>query len=197
MNIHKRLFVPSIVVIMIFIGFLLYINVSVEERLEVDKFSGTELEDKSEVALAANDFEDNFSEVTLDRTLIVDLLTERVQADIGDSITQIIEQRGDPFETGYYGGGPYYHFDDVTFFTAPESDTIVAMAFSGAELTSDEDKALEGFNHDEAILKGENEIDNYWVEIYVVNDVEVMIEREEENAEPSFVWLTEKQLFSE
>lgn len=111
-------------------------------------------------------------------------------SNLGQTTAAIIDIHGEPDERGSYEGGDFLKYDKKTFFINPDTGKSVAIALDISEhrLTEQDLKiALGTPDHSEL-----NEMDNYWMYLYNLDDYELMFEAETQEAIIKFVWLREK-----
>ncbi|MBP3952202.1 DUF4309 domain-containing protein [Bacillus suaedae] len=109
---------------------------------------------------------------------------------LGQATASIIDIYGEPDERGSYEGGDFLTYGKKTFFINPDTGKSVAIALDISEhrLTEqDLKRALGTPDHSEL-----NEMDNFWMYLYNLDDFELMFEAETKEAIIKFVWLREK-----
>lgn len=114
-----------------------------------------------------------------------------IELKLRTSREDLLQQRGIPIETGYYEGGEYYQYEDVTFFVNPETNLVVAIAMNIADqqlMIKDIKRALGTPDVSE-----ENKMEDLWMLEYRLGKNILMFEAED--SEPTtiveFVWLRE------
>ncbi|PYZ97811.1 hypothetical protein CR205_04240 [Alteribacter lacisalsi] len=114
---------------------------------------------------------------------------------IGEDEEAVHSKREQPDEEGMYNGGSYYDFGTYTYFADPEQKRINAVAVRGETAAGIDQEPFFNELEGKMITSGYNEMDGTWMEIYRVNGGDLVIEREEEQSAPAFIWLTEPGLF--
>ncbi|MDQ0253895.1 hypothetical protein J2S74_001267 [Evansella vedderi] len=117
--------------------------------------------------------------------------------DIGSEKSDLIEAFGLPETEGMYEGGEFYDYGNRTYFVNPDTEKVNAIALPGDALNMDEWEKAEEALYSSIKLEGMNEMEGLWMEIYDWESYDIMIEREEEEAPPFYIWLTEDSLFTE
>ncbi|MCD8510325.1 MAG: hypothetical protein LRY73_11000 [Bacillus sp. (in: Bacteria)] len=116
---------------------------------------------------------------------------------IGDSKEELLEKHGTPQSEGMYEGGEFFDYGTLTYFVNPESNKINAIARVGDELDLDDWRLAEKELASSLKMEGMNEMEGLWMEIYDWGSYDIMIERENAEADPYYIWLMEDGLFTE
>ncbi|TMW73012.1 hypothetical protein [Alteribacter natronophilus] len=128
-------------------------------------------------------------------TLEYERLFHEASFRIGENEEAVHSTREEPMEEGMYNGGNYYDFGTFTYFADPEKERINAVAVRD-ETAADIDEELFFDQLDgKLVTSGWNEMDGTWMEIYSVKGGDLVVEREEKDLAPAFIWLTEPGLF--
>ncbi|PYZ93322.1 hypothetical protein CR194_09010 [Salipaludibacillus keqinensis] len=196
MMIHKNVLFSVVLVFLLLSSFMFSVDTITVLSHQSDKAQQAVLKENNREELTHITESDSFHLEMNDSGQGTDFV-DFARADLGKSIATIIEIEGKPLEEGYFEGGPYYIYDHATYFTGPETETIVAIAVRGDALPEQVRKDLDELADEQAIHKGVNEMDGYWNEIYESGDHELMIERADEQSTIQVVWFTEKGLFSQ
>ncbi|WP_062048441.1 DUF4309 domain-containing protein [Bacillus sp. JCM 19034] len=108
---------------------------------------------------------------------------------LGETYDAIIKREGEPIETGYYEGGVYLQYGEVTYFINPETNKSVAIALQIEDqgLTHKEMKKALGTPD----ISEMNEMDGYWMFCYDLNEYQLMFEAKSEKDTIEYVWLRE------
>ncbi|ARK31192.1 DUF4309 domain-containing protein [Halalkalibacter krulwichiae] len=110
---------------------------------------------------------------------------------LGETEEDIRESFGVPITTGSYEGGIFLEYSQATFFINPETKKSVAIAsdISDERITFKDLKRLLG-TPDSIDY---NEMDDFWMYVYDLDEYELVFESVSEQSELSFVWLKSKQ----
>ncbi|WP_216828161.1 hypothetical protein [Alkalihalobacterium elongatum] len=113
-----------------------------------------------------------------------------IEFPLGTDKEQILLSRGEAIDTGYYEGGEYFRYEDVTFFINPETNRLVAIALSTEKYDLDGKKLEETLGSPN--VSERNEMEGLWMYEYDLGKYSLMFEAKEEEGEILFVWLREK-----
>lgn len=116
---------------------------------------------------------------------------DHVDLQLGTTKEELVSKRGTPIDTGYYEGGEFYQYEDVTFFVNPETNTVVAIAMNIADKQTtikDLKRALGTPDVSE-----ENKMEDLWMLEYRLGKNILMFESKDgdPNTIVEFVWLRE------
>ncbi len=109
---------------------------------------------------------------------------------VGTSKEELLAQKGEPLDTGWYEGGLFYQYEEETYFIHPDREVVVAIAkpISKLELNvQDVKKALGNPDIDEL-----NEMEGLWMIEYKIGNYRLMFEAEEQDGAVIYVWLFEQ-----
>lgn len=109
---------------------------------------------------------------------------------LGDSEEKIKELYGVPIETGYYEGGRFFDYEEVTFMVNPDTEKVVAIV--------KKERKKEMYPHDVKTLLGEpdfegmNDMDGFWLLSYTSSNKQLLFEFKSPDSAIEFIWYREK-----
>lgn len=117
---------------------------------------------------------------------------DNVDLPLGTTKEELLAIRGTPLETGYYEGGEFFQYEDVTFFVNPETNRIVAIAMNIA------DKQMSIKDLKRALgtpdVSEENKMEGLWMLEYHLGKNILMFESRDNDPKSivEYVWLRER-----
>ncbi|ADU30938.1 hypothetical protein [Evansella cellulosilytica] len=116
---------------------------------------------------------------------------------IGSTKSDVESTFGIADDEGMYEGGHFLDYGKRTYFVNPETSNVNAIAITAEQVDDEKWELVEEALKKDLKLEGMNMMEGLWMEIYDWKNYDIMIEREEEEAAPFYIWLTEDSLFTQ
>ncbi|WP_078555008.1 hypothetical protein [Bacillus alkalicellulosilyticus] len=110
-----------------------------------------------------------------------------IPIELNASRQRVIDEMGEPLDSGSYEGGEFLDYGEVTFFINPESETVVAIAVPVSHFEIDATTLYRNLGTPD--ISELDHMENLWTYHYEIGDNVLLFEAEEEGGTIIYAWL--------